>query len=142
MTMLTHSYSNDLKVDLKNFNAESFQTLYTDVMIAAKKWEYKFTYYQHLNDPSMNSLGAHKGALFSAKDKGDFKEAAVRFKGGWWYKEDDRDSNLNGIYYANAVPNENGIFWLGFDDTNVLKETKMMIRPNGGMWVMRGKYDL
>lgn len=130
MAILTHSHSSNMRVDLKKFNGDSTHTVYSDFMIGAMRWGYKLHYSEHLG-PGKDSLTLHNSAEFSAKNNGTFSGTAVRFGGGWWYSDHSRVSNLNGIYYDTAVTNKNGIFWSYWDWYYVLKECKMMIRPNG-----------
>ena len=130
MAILTHSHSSNMRVDLKKFNDDSTHTVYSDFKIDAARWRYKLHYSEHLGD-GRDSLNLHNGAEFSAKNSGTFSGTAVRFGGGWWYSGDGRESNLNGIYYDTKVTNENGIFWFYWESRYVLKECKMMIRPNG-----------
>ena len=129
MATLTHSYSSDLRVDLKDWFSATFQVVNSDFMIDGARWAYKLRYSGSLG-PGYDSLKhGHKNAAFHAKDQGKFKYTAVKYHGGWWYSSDRMSVNLNGAYYKSG-DNSNGIKWLGFR-IQVLKESKMMIRWNG-----------
>lgn len=135
MAALTHSYSTYMRIDLKSFDAQSHQIDYSDFVIDAKRWVYKLHFSDDLG-PGLNGLHRHNRATFSAKDRGTFRGTADVYKGGWWYFDDGvRNSNLNGIYYPDGGYHEDGIIWVLWK-TDVLKESKMMIRPNG-----KGEFD-
>ncbi len=134
MATLTHSYSSDLRIDLKKWTGETFQTVYSDFMIDEKRWSYKLRYSECLG-PGADGLNQHKDAIFHAKDQGSLKSTAVYYHGGWWYSANSRVVNLNSKYYDSEVGSHDGIKWVTWF-ANTLKEAKMMIRWNG-----KGRYN-
>jgi hypothetical protein len=130
MAMLTHSYSSDLRVDLKDWDDVNFQTVYSDFMVDEQRWEYKLRYSQWLG-PGADSLQHHRDGTFSTKDQGNFKSTAKFYHTGWWFVEASRWVNLNGKYYNTKVHNVAGNKWWGWRLSVTVKETKMMIRRNG-----------
>ena len=129
MATLTHSYSSNLRVDLKDWNDATFNAVYSDFTIDEDRWGYKLDYKDWLG-PGVDGLYDHRGSVFHAKDKGSLSATAVSHGGGWWYDDIHRAVNLNGLYYHSKVGHINGIKWINWR-AEVLKETKMMIRWNG-----------
>ena len=79
-----------------------------------------------------DSLGPHRGMLFSTKDRDNDKwstgNCASKYTGAWWYNG-CHYSNLNGLY-LNGKDDPKGMDWRLWKNTHYsVKKSEMKIRP-------------
>ena len=87
-----------------------------------------------------DSLGPHRGMLFSIKDRDNDKwhggKCALSYTGAWWYNH-CLNSNLNGLY-LNGKVDPKGVTWYYWKNSHYFfKKSEMKIRPKD-FWDISG----
>ncbi|XP_070791014.1 ryncolin-3-like [Pituophis catenifer annectens] len=132
--LLTSSGTQQLRIDVEDFNGSTTFATYSSFRIANESENYKLMLGSYLDGNMGDSFSGHKGMAFSTKDKdNDVKEpssCAVSYKGGWWYAA-CHSSNLNGLYHKGEHSSfADGINWsAGKGYHYSYKYVDMKIRP-------------
>ncbi|XP_039209200.1 ryncolin-4-like [Crotalus tigris] len=132
--LLTSSGTQQLRIDLEDFNGSKTFATYFSFKIANECENYRLTVGSYLDGNMGDSFSGHNGLAFSTKDKDNdgFEPAscAANYKGGWWYGA-CHSSNLNGLYHKGEHTSyADGINWYtGKGYQYSYKYADMKIRP-------------
>nr|XP_003214910.1 PREDICTED: veficolin-1 isoform X1 [Anolis carolinensis] len=113
--LLTSSGTQQLRIDVKDFNNTRTYATYSSFKISSEKENYTLSVASYMDGNMGDSFSGHRGFAFSTRDKdNDIHETAscaVMFKGGWWYSK-CHSSNLNGLYHRGEHTSyADGINW-------------------------------
>ncbi|XP_070813455.1 ryncolin-1-like [Pituophis catenifer annectens] len=112
--LLTSSGTQQLRIDLEDFNGSRTFATYSSFRIENECENYRLTVGSYLGGNMGDSFSAHNHSAFSTKDRDndiDGGNCAVYFKGGWWYHK-CHASNLNGLYHKGEHTSyADGINW-------------------------------
>ena len=126
---LHHVTSARKLVELKDFDGNYIYARYDEFAIGSEEDQYALTKLGSYTGTANDSLIAHKGMKFSAKDRDNdiwpVGNCAINYKGAWWHKR-CYDSNLNGLF-RNSVNAEN-IVWAKYILRLGLAFSRMSIR--------------
>lgn len=130
---LTTQGTNELRVDLADFDGKHDFAKYSSFQIQGEAEKYKLILGNFLGGGAGDSLTSQNNMLFSTKDQDNDQgssNCAVRYHGAWWYS-DCHTSNLNGLYlrglhksYANGV---NWKSWKGYNYSYKVSEMKVRL---------------
>lgn len=130
---LTTQGTNELRVDLADFDGNHDFAKYSSFQIQGEAEKYKLILGNFLGGGAGDSLTSQNNMLFSTKDQDNDQgssNCAVRYHGAWWYS-DCHTSNLNGLYlrglhksYANGV---NWKSWKGYNYSYKVSEMKVRL---------------
>ena len=128
---LTKEQSNTLRVDLGDFDGNTYYAQYTTFSVGNSTTEYTLTVGGYSGTAGDSLAEHHNGMKFSTRDNdNDYYyslNCAQYFNGAWWFKS-CYWSHLNGPYQHNlSVSSTNGIIWHGFYS---LKFTEMKTHRN------------
>ncbi|KAM6460118.1 ryncolin-3-like isoform 2-T2 [Liasis olivaceus] len=131
--LLTSSETQQLRIDLEDFNGSRTFATYSSFRIANESENYRLTLGSSLNSNMGDSFSGHNNQAFSTKDRDNdiySGNCAVTFKGGWWYSN-CHSSNLNGLYHKGEHASyADGINWYAGRGHNYsYKYADMKIRP-------------
>ncbi|XP_034276019.1 ryncolin-3 [Pantherophis guttatus] len=131
--LLTSSGTQQLRIDLEDFNGVKTFATYSSFRITNESENYKLILGSYLDGNMGDSLSAHNEYAFSTKDRdNDIYDGncAVSFKGAWWYTK-CHSSNLNGLYHKGEHTSyADGINWhAGKGHNYSYKYADMKIRP-------------
>ncbi|KAM3855921.1 ryncolin-4-like [Vipera latastei] len=132
--LLTSSGTQQLRIDLEDFNGSKTFATYFSFKIANECENYRLTLGSYLDGNMGDSFSGHNGLGFSTKDEDNdsFEPAscAANYKGGWWYGA-CHSSNLNGLYHKGEHTSyADGINWYtGKGYQYSYKYADMKIRP-------------
>ncbi|XP_026542110.1 ryncolin-3-like isoform X1 [Notechis scutatus] len=132
--LLTSSGTQQLRIDVEDFNGSTTFATYSSFRIANESENYKLSLGSYLDGNMGDSFSGHKGLAFSTKDKDNdtYEPAscAAAYKGGWWYGA-CHSSNLNGLYHKGEHSSyADGINWsAGKGHHYSYKYVDMKIRP-------------
>ena len=133
---LTQEGSSSLRVEIGDFDGNSFYAQYSTFSIGNDSTEYRLNVSGY-SGTAGDSLTYHSGSPFSTRDNiNDNRKCSVRWKGAWWFKnyEDTRcfASHLNGPYLhrPTVYPYWHGITWNSWENGFTLKHTEMKLRRN------------
>ncbi|XP_062973103.1 veficolin-1-like [Elgaria multicarinata webbii] len=132
--LLTSSGTQQLRIDVTDFNNSRTYAKYTSFKILNENNNYTLAVGSYLDGDMGDSLSGHNGAPFTTRDRDndvyEIANCAVSFKGAWWYTA-CHSSNLNGLYLKGEHTSyANGINWsTGKGHHYSYKYTDMKIRP-------------
>uniref|UniRef100_A0A8C8RHD2 Fibrinogen C-terminal domain-containing protein n=1 Tax=Pelusios castaneus TaxID=367368 RepID=A0A8C8RHD2_9SAUR len=131
--LLTSLGTNELRVDLKDFDYNSQYAKYASFKISGEAEKFKLILGAFLEGNAGDSLTEHNGLMFSTQDNDNdlnIFNCAVTYKGAWWYK-DCHMSNLNGLYLGGVHESyADGVNWASSKGHNYsYKRSEMKIRP-------------
>uniref|UniRef100_A0A8C8VFV2 Fibrinogen C-terminal domain-containing protein n=1 Tax=Pelusios castaneus TaxID=367368 RepID=A0A8C8VFV2_9SAUR len=131
--LLTSLGTNELRVDLIDFDHKSQFAKYATFKIAGETEKYMLFLGAFVNGTAGDSLSEHSGMMFSTQDRDNdlsLNNCAVNFKGAWWYK-DCLWSNLNGLYLTGTHETyADGVIWSsGKGHKYSYKMAEMKMRP-------------
>uniref|UniRef100_A0A8C6RKE1 Ficolin B n=1 Tax=Nannospalax galili TaxID=1026970 RepID=A0A8C6RKE1_NANGA len=129
---LTTQGTNELRVDLVDFDGKSNFAKYSSFRIEGEAEKYKLILGKFVGGGAGDSLTSHNNQFFSTKDRdNDQSDAncAVMYHGAWWYKH-CHISNLNGLYLGGVHKSfANGINWERWKGYNYsYKVSEMKVR--------------
>uniref|UniRef100_A0A8D0GS22 Fibrinogen C-terminal domain-containing protein n=1 Tax=Sphenodon punctatus TaxID=8508 RepID=A0A8D0GS22_SPHPU len=100
--MLTSVGTNELRVDLWDFENNRFFAKYESFKILEERDKYKLNLGSFIGGTAGDSLSLHMNMAFSTKDRDNDMNieinCASQFIGAWWYNK-CHESNLNGLYW-------------------------------------------
>ncbi|XP_067398286.1 ficolin-1-like [Emydura macquarii macquarii] len=112
--LLTSLGTNELRIDLVDFDNKSQFAKYASFKIAGETEKYKLILGAFVNGTAGDSLTIHNNMPFTTRDRDNdpfSSNCAESFKGAWWYKE-CHWSNLNGLYLRGAHESyADGVNW-------------------------------
>ena len=126
---LTTSASQDLRVDMEDFEGGSAYARYTTftVSTAADSYRMRISGY---SGTAGDSMSFNSGSRFTTKDRDNDMHSincATKFKGPWWHSSGCFQANLNGKY--NSSQYAVGIMWFHWKrNYNSLKTANMKLR--------------
>ncbi|XP_072841658.2 veficolin-1 [Pogona vitticeps] len=132
--LLTNSGTQQLRIDVMDFNDSRTYAKYTSFRISSEKENYTLAVGSYVDGDMGDSFTGHRGFAFSTRDRdNDVYEpgsCSVMYKGGWWYSS-CHSSNLNGLYLKGEHTSyANGINWAaGKGHHYSYKYADMKIRP-------------
>uniref|UniRef100_A0A098LY71 Ficolin n=1 Tax=Python regius TaxID=51751 RepID=A0A098LY71_PYTRG len=131
--LLISSGTQQLRIDLEDFNGSRTFATYSSFRIANESENYRLTVGSSLDSNMGDSFSGHNNQAFSTKDRDNdiySGNCAVSFKGGWWYSN-CHSSNLNGLYHKGEHASyADGINWsVGRGYHYSYKYAAMKIRP-------------
>ena len=132
--LTTSGGSNNLRVDLEDFDGNKRFADYSGFSVANAQIQYKLTVAWYSGNAG-SGLSWHNQMMFTTRDRDNDRlsgdNCAQRYKGAWWY-QNGHDSNLNGLYLVgNHTSYGDGVnwgYWKG--DHYSLKFTEMKVRRN------------
>ncbi|XP_044517216.1 ficolin-2 [Gracilinanus agilis] len=131
--LLTVQETSELRIDFSDFDGNRSFAKYRSFHIGSEEENYKLILGNFVEGDAGDSLTYHNNNPFTTKDRNngpDKENCALRYKGGWWYKQCHL-SNLNGLYLRG--PHEsfaNGINWKTGKGYNYsYKISEMKLRP-------------
>ncbi|XP_063145306.1 veficolin-1-like isoform X2 [Candoia aspera] len=132
--LLTSSGTQQLRIDVEDFNSSTTFAMYSSFRIANESENYRLTVGSYLDGNMGDSFSGHNGLAFSTKDKDNDtyepKSCATIYHGAWWYGA-CHSSNLNGLYHKGEHTSyADGINWAaGRGHHYSYKYVDMKIRP-------------
>uniref|UniRef100_M9T1P5 Veficolin-Cyl-1 n=1 Tax=Cylindrophis ruffus TaxID=186578 RepID=M9T1P5_CYLRU len=131
--LLTSNETQQLWIDLEDFNSSRTFAKYSSFRIANENQKYRLMVGSYLDGNMGDSFSGHNNQAFSTKDRdNDIYDGncAVSFKGAWWYSK-CHSSNLNGLYHKGEHTSyADGINWsAGKGQYYSYKYADMKIRP-------------
>ncbi|XP_067411295.1 ficolin-2-like [Emydura macquarii macquarii] len=131
--LLTSLGTNELRIDLKDFEHNYNFAKYASFKIAGESDGYKLILGDFIYGAAGDSLTEHNGMMFTTQDRDNdqsLHNCATNFKGAWWYK-DCHMANLNGLYLGGAHESyADGVNWAsGKGHKYSYKMSEMKIRP-------------
>ncbi|XP_019366007.1 PREDICTED: ficolin-1-like [Gavialis gangeticus] len=131
--LLTSLGTNELRIDLRDFDNNHQFAKYSSFRIAGENEKYKLILGEFVGGTAGDSLSYHKDMAFSTKDRDNdlySGNCSISYKGAWWYKECHL-SNLNGLYLKGAHDSyADGINWnTGKGYKYSYKLSEMKFRP-------------
>ncbi|XP_041360588.1 techylectin-5B-like [Gigantopelta aegis] len=135
---LTNQGVYDLRVDLEDFDGNTSYALYRNFTIASEDEYFRLNVGQYTGDAG-DGLEYHNNWRFSTVDRSFAKDGyncSDSVHGAWWYSH-CAESNLNGLYLKNEIPDPvmatrdpQGVTWLSWPMYSYsLKGSVMKIRP-------------
>jgi len=135
--------SNELRIDMKDWNGNSAYAKYSSFKIESEKMKYQLRISGYSGNAG-DSLARHNSIKFSTYDQdnsdGWGSSCAQHSRGAWWYEEQSSfffrspQSNLNGEYliYNQTQPAvDRGIIWKIWKGTRYsLKSVEIKVRRN------------
>ena len=126
---MTTSASQDLRVDLENFEGGSAFACYTTFTVANAIDSYQLLVSGY-SGTAGDSMSYNSGARFTTNDRDNDDNSgncAKQFKGPWWHSSNCFNANLNGKYNSNQYAD--GIVWYHWKmNYNSLKTANMKLR--------------
>ena len=137
---LTTSASQDLRVDMEDFEGGSAYACYTTFTVGNDASSYRLLVSGY-SGTAGDSLTSHSGAGFSTKDRDNDKSngnCMSRFKAGPWWHYNCFRSSLNGKYYSSQhLRDWSGVIWQGWKPSyHSLKTASMKLRKKITMKLM------
>uniref|UniRef100_A0A1W7RDN4 Ryncolin-4 n=1 Tax=Agkistrodon contortrix contortrix TaxID=8713 RepID=A0A1W7RDN4_AGKCO len=131
--LLTSFGTQQLRIDLEDFNGSKTFATYSSFRIANESENYKLILGSYLSGNMGDSFSGQNDHAFSTKDRdNDIYDGncAVSFKGAWWYAK-CHSSNLNGLHYKGEHTSfADGINWASAKGYHYsYKYADMKIRP-------------
>ncbi|XP_041911312.1 ficolin-1-like [Arvicola amphibius] len=132
--LLTGNGSQDLRVDLQDFQGQTSYAKYSSFRVSGEQEKYKLTLGQFLGGTAGDSLTSHNSMPFTTHDQDNDANnlnCATLYHGAWWYK-DCHHSNLNGRYLPGSHGSfADGINWMtGLGYHYSYKVAEMKIRAS------------
>ena len=129
---LTGSSSQELRIELGDFDGEKRFAKYEHFMVGPKSDNYRLMIENYSGNSGESMFHEHKGMQFSTKDVDNDdtgSHCAQSFKGGWWYGSCLR-ANLNGLYLGGPTGEApEGLVWREWRGFNYsLKFSEMKFR--------------
>ena len=131
--LTTSGGSNNLRVDLEDFDGNKTFANYSIFSVANALTQYKLTVGGYSGNCG-DSLSWHNQMMFTTRDKDNDEheeQCAQKFKGAWWYKS-CHQSNLNGLYLVgHHTSHADGVNWYhcrGYHYS--FRRTEMKVRRN------------
>ena len=127
--------SSSLRVEIRDFNGNSFYTQYPIFSIGDDSTKYRLNVSGY-SGTAGDSLKKNNGSPFNTRDNNnDNKNCTVAWKGAWWYFHVHFQcfaAHLNGpyIHQPSPYPTWNGIIWNSWKDGLTLKRAEMKLRRN------------
>ncbi|XP_007475446.1 ficolin-2-like [Monodelphis domestica] len=130
---LTTHRSNELRIDLQDFDLNKFFAKYASFQVQGEKENYTLILGKFMDGNAGDSLSYHRNKPFTTKDRDNDawnSNCAQEYKGAWWYG-DCHHSNLNGLYLqGNHSSYADGINWFhGKGHKYSYKISEMKFRP-------------
>ncbi|KAM7144070.1 ficolin-2-like isoform 6-T6 [Macrochelys suwanniensis] len=131
--LLTSLGTNELRVDLRDFDNNYLFATFGSFKIAGETEKYKLILGAFVNSTAGDSLTIHNNMPFTTQDRDNDQysgNCATSFKGAWWYK-DCHWSNLNGLYLRGSHESyADGVNWkTGRGHKYSYKMAEMKFRP-------------
>ncbi|XP_065428419.1 ficolin-2-like isoform X7 [Chrysemys picta bellii] len=131
--LLTSLGTNELRVDLRDFDNKYQFATFRSFKIAGETEKYKLIFGAFVNGTAGDSLIIHNNMPFTTRDVDNdlySGNCATSFKGAWWYK-DCHWSNLNGLYLRGDHESyADGVNWkTGKGQKYSYKVSEMKFRP-------------
>ncbi|XP_039362016.1 ficolin-2-like isoform X2 [Mauremys reevesii] len=131
--LLTSLGTNELRVDLRDFDNKYQFATFGSFKIAGETEKYKLILGAFVNGTAGDSLTIHNHMPFTTQDCDNDQysgNCATSFKGAWWYQE-CHWSNLNGLYLRGAHESYgDGVNWrTGKGHKYSYKVSEMKFRP-------------
>ncbi|XP_075762090.1 ficolin-2-like isoform X2 [Pelodiscus sinensis] len=131
--LLTSFGTNELRIDLTDFNNIKYSAKYTAFRLAGETEKYKLILGGFVDGTAGDSLSYHKDMPFSTRDRDNDQHSsncAEMFKGAWWYNS-CHNANLNGMYWLGSHTSyADGVNWeTGKGDYYSYKVSEMKFRP-------------
>uniref|UniRef100_K7FX75 Fibrinogen C-terminal domain-containing protein n=1 Tax=Pelodiscus sinensis TaxID=13735 RepID=K7FX75_PELSI len=131
--LLTSLGTNELRIDLCDFDGHYEYAKYSSFKIAGEADNYQLNLGAFVNGTAGDSLTEHNGMMFTTKDHDNdlsITNCATLSKGAWWYK-DCHKSNLNGLYLKGVHESYvDGVNWSsGKGHKYSYRLSEMKIRP-------------
>ncbi|XP_074871470.1 ficolin-1-like [Carettochelys insculpta] len=131
--LLTSLGTNELRVDLQDFDNVYQFAKYRSFKIAGETEKYKLILGAFVGGTAGDSLTLHNNMPFTTRDRDSDQSSgncAVIFKGAWWY-QDCHWANLNGLYLRGAHESyADGVNWkTGKGHKYSYKMSEMKFRP-------------
>ncbi|XP_050782382.1 ficolin-2-like isoform X1 [Gopherus flavomarginatus] len=131
--LLTSLGTNELRVDLRDFDNKYQFATFGSFKIAGETEKYKLILGAFVNGTAGDSLTIHNHMPFTTQDCDNDQysgNCATSFKGAWWYKA-CHWSNLNGLYLRGAHESyADGVNWkTGKGHKYSYKVSEMKFRP-------------
>uniref|UniRef100_A0A8C8RGV2 Fibrinogen C-terminal domain-containing protein n=1 Tax=Pelusios castaneus TaxID=367368 RepID=A0A8C8RGV2_9SAUR len=112
--LLTSLGTNELRIDLMDFDYNSQHAKYASFKIAQETEKYQLILGAYVNGNAGDSLTTHNNMSFTTRDRDNDQysgNCAASFKGGWWYQA-CHWANLNGLYLKGAHESyADGVNW-------------------------------
>ncbi|XP_008707670.2 ficolin-1 isoform X3 [Ursus maritimus] len=130
---LTAQGTNELRVDLVDFEGNHQFAKYASFRVAGEAEKYKLVLGAFVGGSAGDSLTYHNDQPFSTKDQdndSNSENCAERYQGGWWYSS-CHSSSLNGLYLRGSHETyANGVNWKSGKGYNYsYKVSEMKMRP-------------
>ena len=139
MYRLTHrkKFAPELRVELLDHENNTAYAHYAQFSISSSDVNYSIRVGSYSGSAG-DSLSSHTGKIFTTPNRPTVtrgKTCAQTYYSGWWFQTYSYcyNSNLNGIYYRNNVPQmKQGLRWNTWKSGNYysLKGSEMKTRPN------------
>ena len=134
---LTQEGSSSLRVEIGDFDGNSFYAQYSTFSIGNDSTEYRLSVSGYNSSGTAgDSLNFHDGSSFGTRDNiNDNHNCPTRYKGAWWFKvaySGCIGSHLNGPYLHQPTVKADwhGIIWNGWKSGFTLKRAEMKLRRN------------